>query len=200
MQIARRLFAAFLVLCLAHPVLGQTEKITLYADAEGSDCSVTDTAPAIVAVYMFHVGSGVRKASRFMAPKPACWTGAVWVGDVIAPDTEHIGSTQGDFAVNYNVAGVSCFNVPRALPIYIGKINYFLTSIGPSCCEYPVLPSPNSEIPGSVITIVCDNPPFGTLIAIGAGKATINENEDCPCNPPLAIEESTWGRVKALYH
>jgi len=37
------------------------------------------------------------------------------------------------------------------------------------------------------------------LIAIGAGKVTINETENCPCDPPVAVEETTWGRVKAFY-
>jgi hypothetical protein len=165
--------------------------ITLYADAAGTDCSVSETIPGIVSVHIFHVGTGRRRSSFFTAPKPACWTGAVWAGDVFPPGMAFIGNTQVDFSVHY---GASC----RDLPTFIGTINFFVTSTGPSCCEYPVLPMSNSEIPGSVFTADC-SVPFSSLYAIGGGKVTINETEDCPCNPPLAIEESTWGRVKALY-
>jgi len=198
MKITHGLLAVLLVCCIAPPVPGQTEKITLYADAAGTDCSVTETVPGIVSMYMFHVGSGVRRASKFTAPKPACWTGAVWAGDVISPGLGvAIGNTQSDFTLYYNYAGVSCFQEPNPLPLYIGTINYFVVSPGPSCCEYPVLPASDSEVPGSVITVLCVEPP--SLIAIGAGKVTINETEDCPCDPPVAVEETTWGRVKAFY-
>jgi hypothetical protein len=185
-------FLSVVVLCLlVPPAFGQSEKITLYADAAGTDCSVTETVPGLVSVYLFHVGLGRRRASFFTARKPDCWTGAVWVGDVFPPGMAFIGNTQSDFSVHY----CDC----RDLPTFIGTINYFVTSIGSSCCEYPVLPMSNPQIPGSVLTHDC-SVPFSTLYAIGAGKVTINETEDCLCDPPLAVEETTWGRVKALYH
>jgi len=193
MRIRHGLPVVFLVLCVAHPALGQTEKLTLYADAGGSDCSIADTAPGVVEVHIIWTGSGGRKALRFRAPKPACWTGATWLGDVIAGNFLTIGTTQSD---DLSIAWTACFD----LPIYVGKMNFFGVGTGEPCCQYPVLPGVHSEIPGSVVGVDCNPPPFGTKVAIGAGKVTINETEDCLCNPPLAVEETTWGRVKALYH
>jgi len=194
-KISRGWFAALLLCLIVPPVFGETEKITLYADAAGTDCSVTETVPGLVSVYMFHLGSGDRAMSRFMAPKPTCWTSAVWAGDLVSPDMWYTGNTQTGLTVFYQAPGVACYQAPMSLPTYIGTISYFVVSIGPSCCEYAVLPIPAAA---SVQAADC-NSPFGTLLAIGAGKVTINETEDCPCNPPLAIEETTWGRVKSLY-
>jgi hypothetical protein len=33
--------------------------------------------------------------------------------------------------------------------------------------------------------------PFGNAVA-GAEAVSINENESCLCDPPLAVEETTW--------
>jgi hypothetical protein len=191
MKIRYELLVVFLVLCVAHPALGQTEKLTLYADAGGSDCSIADTAPGLVEVHMIWAGSGGRTALHFRAPKPACWTGATWLGDVIAGNFASIGTTQ---SVSYTIAWTDCFD----LPFYVGKMNFFGVGTGEPCCQYPVLAATMSEIPGSVVGLDCQQP-FGNKVAVGAGSATINETEDCLCNPPLAVEETTWGRVKALY-
>jgi hypothetical protein len=192
MKMKQRLIAALVVLCVAHPALGQTEKFTLYADTGGSDCSIADTAPGVVEVHMIWAGSGGRKVLHFRAPKPACWTGATWLGDVIAGPFLSIGTSQAD---DFTIAWTACFD----LPFYVGKMNFFGVGTGEPCCQYPVLPGAHAEIPGSVVGLDCQQP-FGNLVAVGAGSATINETEDCLCNPPLAIQETTWGRVKALYH
>jgi hypothetical protein len=187
MKITYRLLAVLMVLCVVRVAHGQTEKIALYADAWGSDCSITDTAPGVVEVHMIHVGSVGSTGASFRAPMPACWMGAVWLGDVISPPFLIIGTTQGNFIdVAYRTCVVS--------PIYIGKINFYGVGTGDPCCEYPVLPS---YFP-TVIAVDC-TPLFGPEVPIGGGSVTINENSNCPCNPPLATEETTWGRVKALY-
>lgn len=188
MKTTHAFFAVLLVLSVAQPIFGQTEKIALYADAWGSDCSITDTAPGVVEVHMIHIGSVGSTGASFRAPAPACWTGAIWLGDVISPFLT-IGTTQGNFIdVGYSTCLVS--------PIHIGRMNFYSAGTGGPCCEYPVLPSTGYPTAVSVDCAV----PFGNLVAIGGGSVMINENSNCLCDPPLAVEETTWGRVKALYH
>ncbi len=181
------------ILSLAGTAVGQTEKVTLFADAAMTDCSITGNlaSPGIVEVHMFHLGSGNRIAVEFLAPKPPCWSGAIWVGDVIAPPLLVIGNTQ---SVDISIAYTACL----PLPVYLGRINYLVTNDSPPCCQYSVIPSTvvYPSLGPSVYAVVC---PSNTLIAIGAGSAVVNEDPSCLCDPPLAVEETTWGRIKALY-
>lgn len=183
---------ALLVCCFTLPGFGQTEMITLYADAAGTDCSVTEPAGGLVDVYVFHVGAEGRRVSHFSAPRPACWTGAIFLGEVIGPTTNFLvlGSTQTDLLVGYP----TCPDPP----VHVATMTFWSTGAGQSCCEYHVLPAPSSHIPGAVIAADCATP-SANVFAIGAGSATINETDDCLCNPPLAVEETTWGRAKAFY-
>ena len=162
-----------------------TEKIALYADRAGTDCSISDTGVGTVIVYLFHEGTGTRTVCEFRAPKPECWTGATWVGDGYAFPAV-LGQSQGPDVI---VAYPGC--IP--LPIYIGKIVFEVTGEAQPCCGYSVLPSIYYT---SVVTADCINP---FTIPIQGGSVVINENASCPCAPPLAVEATTWGQIKSLY-
>jgi hypothetical protein len=167
-----------------------TEKITLFADRFGADCSISDTREGTLFVYMFHVGgTGTRSGCEFRAPKPGCWTGATWVGDNFQPTFLYIGASQGG---DLSVAYAACL----PLPIYIGKMIFEVTGAAQVCCPYPVIPS---VWYARVLTVDCGVIPEKE-IPISGGSAVINENASCPCSPPLAVESTTWGRVKSLYH
>ena len=96
-----------------------TEKIALYADRAGTDCSISDSGVGEAIVYIFHVGTGTRIGCEFRAPKPACWIGATWVGDSYAFDFV-FGQSQGP---DVSVAYTACL----PLPIYIGKMVFEVT-------------------------------------------------------------------------
>jgi hypothetical protein len=167
-----------------------TEKITLYADRAGTDCSISDTREGTLFVYMFHVGTtGTRNGCEFRAPKPECWTGATWVGDNFQPSFLYIGTSQGG---DLSVAYAACL----PLPVYIGKMIFEVTGAAQACCPYPVL---SSVWHPSVLTVDCQIPPPQEIPILG-GSAVINEDPSCPCEPPLAVESTTWGRVKSLYN
>jgi hypothetical protein len=175
------------VLSFAFPCYGQTEKITLHADISMSDCSITEAVDGVVEVFMFHVGAVGRGAVEFRAPRPQCWTGAVWIGDEIPANFLFLGSSQGNWLA---IAYGKCIDTP----IYLGKIKYFTAGIGQPCCRYPVLQSTEWPTP---VTVDCADPP--NIVFISGGEVTINETPACLCDPPLSVESSTWGRVKALY-
>ncbi len=167
------------------------DKIELFADQGMSTCELSYTAGVLLrSVYMFHTGPDAATGSQFMAPKPTCWTDATWISDNIP--FIYLGSTQSDITIGYS----SCLQPP----IYLGSINYLVTGPGSSCCPYPVLPAPTSPIPGSIAFSDCS--PFFDLHPADAGqKVMINPNASCPnCElGPVAVQETTWGRVKALY-
>ena len=182
--------ALLLTLLATSPVQAQTtEKIALYADKFGTDCSITDVGVRTVYVYMIHEGTGTRTGSEFRAPKPDCWTGAVWDGDeLFATVGGQIGYSQGPFLA---LAYSACL----PLPVYLGRIAFEATGDAEACCRYPVLPS--AFEPASVVAVNCS---FDPPIPILAGSTVINENASCPCGPPLAVESATWGQIKSLYH
>jgi len=188
MKITPALLGLVLVLSADSLVQAQTaESITLYADRAGTDCSVSDTGVGTAIVYIFHVGTGTRGACEFRAPKPECWSGATWVGDNYAFPAV-LGQSQGPYVT---VAYPACL----PLPIYIGKIVFDVTGTAQACCRYPVLPSVYYQ---SVVTIDCKNP--AEPLPILGGSVVINEDASCPCERPVALESTTWGRVKSLYH
>jgi len=192
MKITTALLGLLLVLSANSLVQAQTtEKIALYADQAGTDCSISDTRVRTIIVYMIHLGSGSRSYDVFRAPKPECWTGATWVGEVINAFV-FSGSTQG--------AGVEVGYGPcMPLPIYVGKMFYEATGAAQECCTYPVLPHgyPALYLPPGILTLECQGSHY---IPIIGGSAVINENSSCPCAPPLAVNSATWGRIKSLYH
>ena len=168
-----------------------TEKIALYADKFGTDCSISDTGAPVVFVYMIHEGTGLRLGSVFRAPQPPCWTGATWVGDAFPPGFVFVRSTQDGLGLE---VGYGC----AALPVYIGKMIFETAGAAEDCCKYPVLAHgyPPQLYPPGVVALDCETHRFPIL----GGSAVINENANCPCAPPLAAESTTWGRVKSLYH
>lgn len=176
------------VLCISTAATGQ-EKLTLFADAAGTECAIAGNPaqPGIVEVHMYHLGMADRAAVQFLAPRPACWSGAIWVGDNIAPPLLVIGNTQ---SVDISIAYTEC----RTLPVYLGKINYFVTDPSPSCCHYPVIPSTHDE---TIISVGCA--PDFPLIPISGGSAVVNETPSCRCQLPVSVEERTWGKIKSLY-
>ena len=176
-----------LLLCIltalfARQARGQTSKIELYADATMSSCELVDQGTALRSIHMFQTGPMKSSGARFKAPKPACWVGATWVGDITA--FVATGSSQVDWSVGYGV----CLQ----LPVHIGQINFFATGGALPCCEIVAM----QPAPFPFVYTDCE---FNELPLAAGQKVVINPNESCRCQNPLAAEATTWGRVKALY-
>jgi hypothetical protein len=159
----------------------------IYADNMGTNCNIVATTPSVKTVYVVHTRTDGATACQFSAPKPQCWTNAMYLSDSdMFPVT--IGNSQTGKSVGYGTCRVGTINV---LPI-----NYFVQ--GPPtqfCCPYPVLPDPIAPS-GRIEIADCE---FHTVYAYGA-TAIVNPNASCPCeSPPVGVEETTWGRVKSLY-
>ncbi len=173
-------------------------EIRLCADIGGTECVIQDNVPGLVDVYMIVTGVDGVSAIQFAAPKPDCWKGATWLGDVL-PFPLVIGDTQNNYEGGISI-GLSlhpCSEGGGISPIYLGKISYMTQGTAETCCEYSVKKAevdfhPEFDEP---IFVYCD----GTLSGISAGRVTINADESCNCGQPVPTQETTWGQIKALY-
>jgi len=180
----RILALSLLVFSVAGVRAQSMDILGFYGDWQGADCTVLDQTPGLIVVYVFHQTSGATSV-LFNATPPACWT-AILVGVVPVGD-----------------CGSRC-SVPDALELLYGEclsgtvhvadLNFFgLGTTGP-CCAY--LPLPAAEVPSGRIEVVdCD----GNIRYAIASPAIANPDASCPCEPTIPVEETTWGRVKALY-
>jgi hypothetical protein len=163
--------------------LAYGDTIGLYADNLGTSCNIGESYP-LTYVYVVHVSPGGATASEFMAPKPACWTGAMWMQDI------EIYGMPGNSQTGKSIGYGSCVTGT----IHILTIVYFAQGTAEPCCVYPVLPAPWSP-GGEVLIADCDLNP---VTAIGLAS-TVNGDSTCPCGYPVSVDETTWGSVKALY-
>lgn len=176
-----------LLLCVSAP--RAEDRIEFFADAAMSSCMVTDVAPNLVRIHMFHTGTLPADVVVFSAWEHSCWVGATWLGDFIVTDPTGIlnntHSTLG-FALLYR----ECLQPP----VYLGYMNFFASGQGLPCCAYSAHPNSPSE-PVSVRECGTEF----TYRPATVRPAIINGNANCPCELPVPATEATWGRVKALY-
>jgi hypothetical protein len=169
-----------LVLLFTSPVQAQN-KIELFADAAGTSCELLDTdGVALKVVYAIMTGTTASTGLRFKAPKPACWTGATFVGNV--SQYVSVGSSEADWSIGFGY----CLQPP----LVVGQINFVASGIGQPCCQMSAAPS---------FQFVYTTCLFGENPLIVGQKLTINPTAACRCPQPVAVEASTWGRVKSLY-
>ncbi len=158
--------------------------VGLYADPTGLNCSIIYGGIGLVPIYVVHTHTGGATGCEFAAPKPACWTNATYLSDT-DPFPIQIGNSQTGKSVGYG----SC----RTSATVVTTINYFvLTPPTQSCCSYPVLAHPVS---GHIWVVDCaDN-----LLDARGAEAIIYPNGTCLCEAVVRVEETTWGRLKAMY-
>lgn len=190
--------------------LGVTEagaasyKVEFSADHSGSSCSLAGNGVGPSSIHVVLTGSGGVTAVLFGAKIPACWEGATWVRDntalpVVTPESD--GNPAGDYWLSIgntqDPLGLSiAFRGCVDLPLYLGTIEFIGGSPTP-CCEFPVThPSAWDNFDTVAQVVDCNN--FTEHDADG-GSVRVNSGPGCECQHALATEESTWGRVKALY-
>jgi hypothetical protein len=161
--------------------------IALFADAEMSSCSLTDTDAGVKSVHMFHTGSPTTMGVQFSAPLPACWTGATWLADHIAAPFLFLGNSQTDLSIVYGTC--------HEPPIYLGRVDFYSTGVAGDCCEYAASAAAGT---GGITVVDCN---FETQLVPSTGRVVINPTPDCPCDsePPVSVQKTTWGKIKAMY-
>jgi hypothetical protein len=176
----------------AVPTMAQ-DRIELYADQQRSSCSIVEPlSPPIVQVHIFLTGPVGATAVRFTAPKPACWVGATWLGDALIPGEINVSNSQSDWSIAFG----HC-TVPGE-PYYIGAISYLISNQALPCCVVSAYPSYPNDPAQSFEFVDCD---FAEHTLDPTKSIVVNPSESCGCQSgsTLAVEASSWGRLKALY-
>jgi hypothetical protein len=176
-----------LVLILLVAGSARADTIGLYADIAGTNCNI-ELQSNLTYVHVVHVTNG-STGCAFMAPRPECLTGAIWVTDqcVLPPPACCCGDSQAGMTWDYGFC--------QSGTLEIARIVYRRGPLQNPCCVYPVLPHPNSP-GGQPLVVDCNSNsvPATVLVATVMGDPVA-----CPCGYPVPVEETTWGRVKALY-
>ncbi len=163
--------------------LSQGGSVGIYANASGTDCNLPDVTRGLTTYYVVHTISDAATGCGYWAPKPACFT-ATWLSDT-NPFPVTIGNSQTGVSIGYG----SC----RYGSVLVQTLSFFTNGTTPNCCFYPVRGIPTS---GEVEVVDClFNLRFGQGV-----MSVVNATPGCPCTGiNVKVEDSTWGRVKALY-
>jgi hypothetical protein len=174
-----------LILSPLPSTLRATSTVGLYADQNGSLCSLTGNQPGLVTAYVVVKpdAAGIL-AVRFSAPIPAC-LGATFVSEA-PPD--------GAFSIGASETGISVA-VPFCItePATVLQITYLRTSTTP-CCEFRLQDDP---FVGKIEGTLCN---FGETI-LTASTSYFNADSTCVCgdshppyppHTPTPSDYSTW--------
>jgi hypothetical protein len=149
--------------------------VGIFHDASAWDCAVHDRE-GLVPVYVVHTGSDGTAGSKFAAPLPSCWQGAVHLFDDVQTPVS-IGDSQSGIEIAYG----------RCVEGAIHILTIWVVSPGTTedCCPYSILPHP-AAASGEVESIDCT----GEYEYAGANDAVVSTSNFCGCGPaaPPGIE------------
>jgi len=157
--------------------------ILLFSDPGYTDCTLIDADASLHTVYVVH-NTGTGATAVLFALLNLGASGLTYVGEAVAPFV-HVGNTQVELGVTYG----EC----RTGLVLVCTVVYAGDGTSGSCSSLNVI---GSLIVGMQAEAVdCS---FGSIFP-AEGRLIVNPDETCPCTLPVAVEETTWGRVKALY-
>ena len=163
--------------------------IGLYIDP-GSyiDCYCDDSVPGqLRTVFVVHKNHPGATGSQFIVvPGPG------WLKSGIAEN--YFFQVIGTFRTGIGVAYGAC--IPA--DVCLGNILYFSSGASPPCARLDVLPDPAS-LTGTIEIADCSVPFPQKLIGQGAPMFVDGDRASCPCIFPLAVEDTSWGKIKSLY-
>jgi len=166
---------------MANPVLCGGN-IAPYGGTVGYNCKIYDSSPGFLYAYIIHgMFTGPREGAIFAAPKPDCMADATYLFESLGPGMIGIGNTQTGIHVAYG----GC----KTEPVVVATIVFMGMGTTPDCCEYWVVPHPDSA---AVETIDCD----GNNHEDWGGVSFVNP-DPALCQTPTV--PSTWGEIKSLY-
>ncbi len=186
----RTLFLAMILLIFGVTRPGHAEFIGVFNDTNGCKCEMFDKVPGLMTIAVLHVNTPGATGSRFAAPQSACMA-LTWLSDThVFPGTT--GNSQTGISIDYGQCRTGTFQVLT--------INYLAEGFIADCCYYYVLPDPSASS-GRVEAVDCNN----ETVFNSGWAGVINHTAECGCNLvepwcyPVAVESSTWGKIKALY-
>jgi hypothetical protein len=156
---------------------------------QGGDCTIADVQAGAISVYVYHRSPqfdlGVTGSAFRLSPGG----GFTGVFESVSYDPRYL--VVGDITQGVAVSYGSCLNDVNVL-VAVATYQVFGTSAG--CSYLEVLPF---EDGGVVETYSCD---LTMEPATGSEPLIVNYGTNCgPLWCVVGVQESTWGRIKALY-
>jgi hypothetical protein len=188
----RTLLIALAALLCAVPGI-TADRLDLYTDQAMTQCSLFDNG-GLQAVYVFLSGTEAATAVQFAAPLPACWEGARFLGDGFPGPRGPAGNSQIGIQVPLFAPGVGECKAP---PVFVLTMYFQGAATAQPCCHMVVTPTMAYPLePYQLEYLDCF---FGEHPLLVGRSIVINPTVSCPCDLPVAVEPTTWGRVKSLY-
>lgn len=157
----------------ASTAFAQNGTICLYADPAGTQCSISDTGPGVLSVYVIHNSPNGTIGATFAAPKPDCMVGVTWITDS-TPFSLYGGNSQTGASLAYG----GCVTGPT----HVATIQYMASGLSQLDCPYSVVPAAGH---GFIEDIVCTSSMFS-----GTGGLTyVNSTLPCQCSEPTGPPE-----------
>ena len=195
----RRVLYIFVII-LSLPTLpsAQVEIIGLYPhpfpDHHSDGCLIPDVSGQLTTVYVIHENSPGATASEF---KIQLFNGVnmILIEEIVTPPYIHIGSALTGIAIAY---GYCVETWHPSYPNVILKLVFMGTGESRHCSSFlQVVPDPAAHPPGIYVTDCADTPNLKPIV--GAWGVIVTTGDYCGCDLPVPTEETTWGKVKALY-
>ena len=177
------------MMCLVNPAdahAAQGGRIVLYADAALSECSLTDTSPGIVDVYVVHSLQGYPGALQAaFALAPSAGFNGAWLEDILSAGLGASGVSPSGI---YVFSSTCWFNDKLLL-----HVRYQMQGESSPCSFLAAVPHPDWPW---IVALSCG---FTEPIVVDGSRIFVNPDSTCPCEVPVATESTTWGRIKAMY-
>ncbi len=182
--------ASLLVMCLAGSAYGQAGNINLYADAAYTQCNVVG-ASGLMTVYVVLENAGETTGVEYQVQNNS-GGGLMYIADQNSY-TLVIGNANDGVAIVFDGA---CLGAGGA-QVEVQKVLYTVLFDPAACASLDIVPDPGA-LSGNIERTDCQSPP-NTFNPAG-GKLTFNADGTCPCGSANPVEETNWGRIKALYN
>jgi len=174
-------------LCLiASSAFAQPGAVMLFSDnVTFANCDLTDNVAGLVSVFAVHSFTAGATAAQFAIQSNHTMSYLAYASahQVNVGNDPNVG-----VAVTYD-AGCS------AGPILLGTISYFASGTSPPCSGILVI-ADASAASGQIEGVDC----LFLSTFPDASNLTVNTDGTCPCGRIVPVEETNWGRVKALYN
>lgn len=170
------------VMLSAGTAIGQSDVIALYSDQVYSNCTMVDSSPKMVSVYVVHENTSGVTASQFRV-STGSGAGLSYIGET-SPHATRLGDTQSGLSVAYGGCQYST--------VLIAAISYFATGASATCSSIRVVADFNAPT-GKIEVVDCSH--FKSE-GIG-GKLVINPDGSCDCGPDTRL--TNWGKIKEQY-
>jgi len=168
---------------------GQAGIIQPYADAGFTTCNAVAPSGLFI-VHIVHENTGGATASEW-AVGDSTGGALSWVADTPLNGFLTIGDSQSDLAVAYGVCEVG--------RIDIVDIKYFVL-FSPAPCSFLQIVPGNIASSGKIEGVDCAPLPNTKTTFPTGGKLTFDDDGSCPCTAPNPVQETNWGKIKALYN